>query len=44
MHTEKLQHTNAKTFSFFKMLFYGKPENSRRLRKFEFLFSGVLLE
>jgi hypothetical protein len=39
-----LQHTNAKTFSFFKMLFYGKPENFSRLRKFEFSFSRVLLE
>jgi hypothetical protein len=44
LHTEKLQNTNAKTFSFFKMLFYGKPENFSRLRKFEFSFSKVFLE
>jgi hypothetical protein len=44
LHTEKLQHTNAKTISFFKMIFYGKPENFSRLRKFGFFFSRVLLE
>jgi hypothetical protein len=41
LHTERLQHTNAKTFSFFKMLFYGKPENFSRLRKIRvFIFKS----
>jgi hypothetical protein len=40
----KIAAYNAKTFSFFEMVFYGKLENFSRLRKFEFSFSKVLLE